>query len=159
MFKRLLLFFAMFCSLQTGWQLCRGSVIERLVIDIATVKPAAFFASKVSGTPVIAAGNSLNSSLATLNVLNGCEGLEMLFLLVAAFFAARLPWQVRVLSLIAGSLLVYALNQLRLIMLWQLWLHDRDWFGPCHTLIFPAALMLLCYAFFAIIMAQQEKAA
>jgi len=158
MSKKLAVFLLIFCSLQYGWQLCRDSVIEHVIIDVVTVQPAALLARML--TPqhdVVAVGHSLHSPQATMNVLNGCEGLDALFLLVAAFMAATLPWRVRFLYIATGALLVYALNQLRLVALWQLYLINRDWFGISHTLLFPLGLMLLCYAHFAACMARQER--
>ncbi len=143
--RLLLIFLTAFFILQYGWEMSRGSLIERAVIDHATVVPAAWLIDSLwPGQEIHAEGHRLVSPHGRLNVLNGCEGLETLFLLVAAVLAYPFPWRVRVLGLVLGTLLVYGLNQTRLVLLWHAFLQDRAFFGLLHGTVLPLAMVALC---------------
>lgn len=150
--QRLALFFlAAFFALQYAWGLCRGTVLERLVIDRGTVAPAAALIRNLwPGRDLAAHGHSLVAPTARLNVVNGCEGMETLFLLVAAFLAYPFPWKPRLGGILLGGLLVYGLNQIRLLLLWQAWLTDRAVFGLLHGIALPLALIALCLLYFLV---------
>ena len=117
-FLLLLLFLAAFFCLQYVWEMSRGTPVERVVIDHATVAPAAYLIGTLwPEQPVTAQGNRIASPQGRLNVLNGCEGLESMFLLAAAFLAYPFPWKSRLSGLSQGVVLVYGLNQVRIVLL------------------------------------------
>lgn len=143
--RLVLVFLAVFFSLQYAWEMSRGSPVERLVIDQATVAPAAWLIDAVWPQQAVRAeGHRLVSPQARLNVVNGCEGLETLFLLVAALLAYPFAWRVRLAGLLLGSVLVYALNQGRVVLLWQVLLHEREWFGLLHGTVLPLVMVGAC---------------
>lgn len=145
----LLIFLAVFFSLQYVWEMSRDTAVEQLFIDELTVRPAAWIIDQVWPTfQVRAEGHRLVAAAGRLNILNGCEGLETLFLLAAAFIASPFPWRTRVLGLIGGTVLVFALNQARIIALWYAFLHDRAWFGILHGTVLPVLLVAACLVFF-----------
>ncbi len=147
--RLVLLFLAAFFALQSAWGLCRGTALERLVIDQGTVMPAAALIHSIwPSQGVVAYGHSLIAPAARLNIINGCEGLETLFLLVAAFLAHSFAWKPRLGGIALGLVLVYGLNQLRLVLLWQTWLTDRDLFGLLHGTLLPLALIAVCLLYF-----------
>lgn len=143
--RLLLIFLAVFFALQYAWEMSRGSPIERAVIDHATVAPAAWLIDSLwPGQGIRAEGHRLVSPHGRLNVLNGCEGLETLFLLVAAVLAYPFPWRARLAGLLLGTLLVYGLNQARLVLLWHAFQQDRALFGLLHGTVLPLAMVALC---------------
>ncbi len=143
--RLVLVFLAVFFSLQYAWEMSRGSLIERLVIDHATVAPAAWLIDAMWPQQAVRAeGHRLVSPEARLSVVNGCEGLETLFLLVAALLAYPFAWHVRLVGLLLGGVLVYTLNQGRVVLLWQVLLHERDWFGLLHGSVLPLAMVGAC---------------
>jgi len=145
-----IVFFALtFFLLQFAWDQCRGSAAEVWIIDRATVQPAVWLANHLwPELPVFAAGKSMISGQTRLNVLNGCEGLETLFLLVAAFVAYPLPTKIRCIGIVTGTALVYVLNQGRIVSLWWAAGHNQDLFAPLHGIILPLLLIALAFAFF-----------
>jgi len=156
----LLIFLAVFFALQYGWEMSRGSWLERALIDHATVTPAAWLLEGLwPGQAVRAEGHRLVSPQARLNVLNGCEGLETLFLLVAALLAYPFGWRARLVGLLLGTALVYAMNQLRLVLLWHALQHDRTLFGLLHGTVLPLAMVGVCLLGFLWFVARHEPRA
>lgn len=112
-------FMLLFSGLQYGYTLCRGTPLEHLVIDTLTVRPAAFLINLIAPLEhVQAMGHSLISPSARLNVLNGCEGVESILLVVSALLAYTLPWATRICGALLAAGLLYALNQVRLAVLY-----------------------------------------
>lgn len=92
--RLLLIFLAAFFTLQYVWEMSRDTQVERAFIDQATVAPAAWLIDGLwPGQAIRAEGHRLVSPHGRLNVLNGCEGLETLFLLMAAVLAYPFPWR------------------------------------------------------------------
>lgn len=147
--RRILLFLAVFVALQTLWAGARGSAVEHLLIDTATVRPAAALVHLLTpeldvraiGTRLVAAGGGIN-------ILNGCEGLEALFLLAAAFAVADLSWRRRMAGLALGAVLVYLINQARIVGLFYANRMDRALFDQLHGTAGPLLLVVLVGLYF-----------
>jgi exosortase family protein XrtM len=144
------LFVVLFAALYALWTNARGTVVERIVIDVATVRPgAAIINSLTPQERVQPQGHRLVSPHARLSVLKGCEGVECLLLLVAAVLAFRAAsWRERLLGLLAGIALVYALNQLRIVALFYSYRFERGWFEILHAYVAPTLIVLVAGVFF-----------
>lgn len=155
--RLMLIFLTVFFALQYGWEMSRGTALERLAIDHATVTPAAWLIDSLwPGQEIRAEGHRLVSPHGRLNVLNGCEGLETLFLLVAAVLAYPFPWRACVSGLLLGTLLVYGLNQARLVLLWHAFQQDRALFGLLHGTVLPLTMVAVCLLGFLWFVARHE---
>ena len=145
----LVIFVGVFAVLQWAWGEARDTWIERLVIHQATVKPAAVLVQWITpdahARPVAA---SINAPGGGLNILNGCEGTEVMFLLIAAFAAVRLGWQQRLIGLALGLGLIFALNQARILALFYAYRNDRSLFDLLHTTVLPAVLIAAVALYF-----------
>ena len=142
------LFMATFALLQWGWQQSRDTWLERAVIHQATVRPAAQLIRGVDpGLPAAARGARIEAPGGGLNIKLGCEGVEIMFLLIAALVAMPIRWLPRVAGLAAGLALIYALNQARIVALFFAWRADRSLFEALHTLVLPAFLVFVVTAF------------
>jgi exosortase family protein XrtM len=152
-------FLIAFIALQYGWERCRGSVVERFVIDHATVVPAGFWLQQLWPEQAIrAAGHSLVSPYNRLNILNGCEGLETLFLLAAAFIAYPFAWRTRLFGIVLSVLLIYTLNQLRIVLLWWAIRTDPQLFSVLHGTVLPLVLIAAGTLLFAAFLPQRSRA-
>jgi exosortase/archaeosortase family protein len=135
--------------LQLAWHLARGTVVERAVIDDATVGTAVSVIHRIAPTIAIrGSGPRITAPGGGVNVLNGCEGTEVLFLLFAALSAAPLSARARVAGVVLGTLWVFALNQCRLIVLFFTYRDDRALFDQLHGVVAPMLLIVLVLAFF-----------
>ncbi len=145
----LLIFMVAFIALQWAWGQARGTVVERLVINQATVRPAAFLVNLISpGTSAYADGSRLKAPGGGINILNGCEGTEVLFLLYAALLAAPRAWRARLLGAIAATLYIYLLNQARIVALFFAYRSDAALFDALHGTIAPLLLIACALLFF-----------
>jgi exosortase/archaeosortase family protein len=147
--RRLLVFVVTFSVLQITWQELRGSAFERLVVDQGTVRPAVALVNFL--TPAVkaqAVGTTMRARGGGLNILNGCEGVEALFLLIAAFLAASLPWRRTLSGVALGTVVVFAVNQARILALFYAFRADRSLFDTLHGIVTPIAVILCVLAFF-----------
>ncbi|MCL5060912.1 MAG: exosortase/archaeosortase family protein [Candidatus Thermoplasmatota archaeon] len=145
----LALFLGVFAVLQWAWGEARDTWVERLVIHQATVRPAAALVQIITpeahAHPVAA---SIKAPGGGLNILNGCEGTEVMFLLVAAFAAVRLGWRQKLVGLGVGLALVFVLNQARILALFYAFRNERGLFDLLHTTVLPAVLIAAVALYF-----------
>lgn len=155
--RLVLIFLAVFFALQYAWGLSRGTWLEHVVIDQATVIPASWIINQIWPVfHVIPEGHRLIAPMGRLNVLNGCEGLEILFLLVAALIAHPFAWRSRSLGIGLGALLVFVLNQARIVILWHAYLSNRDWFSALHGTVLPLIMIACCFIFFLAFLSRHD---
>ncbi len=147
---RLVLLFALtFFALHWGYQEARGMAIERAIIDTATVKPSVFFINRIRpDEQARAQGHRLVSPYVKLSVLNGCEGTESLFLIIAAIMAFRSSWRHKAVGLCLGMPLIYLANQVRIVSLYFALRYDRMWFEILHGYIGPTFIIALGCVFY-----------
>ncbi|MBL8382716.1 MAG: archaeosortase/exosortase family protein [Burkholderiales bacterium] len=148
--RRVGAFLLLFTVLQALYGAAAGTWVERLVIDEATVKVAAALIRLADpGVGVVASGPSLKAPGGGLNVRNGCEGIDVAFLLASAMLVAPLAWRARLAGLAAALALTYVLNQGRVLALFYAYRLDRAWFDALHGYVGPLVLIAVAGAFFA----------
>lgn len=147
--RSVVLFMLSFALLQWGWNTVRGTWVERVVIHEITVAPAAALVRLI--TPEVAAkavGPRIKAPGGGINILNGCEGTEVMYLLIAAFITIRLPWRIAGLGLLIGLGWVFVLNQARIVVLFYAFRSSPTLFDLLHTAVLPAVLVALTAAYF-----------
>ncbi len=153
------IFIGVFAILQWVWGEARNTWVERLVIHEATVKPAAALirtiTPDVDARPVAA---SIKASGGGLNILNGCEGTEVMFLLAAAFAAVRMNWRRKLMGLGLGLGFVFLLNQARILALFYAFRDARPLFDLLHTTVLPAALIAAVALYFYAVLHRDRMA-
>lgn len=151
---QLSLFAVLFICMQGAWSLAQGTVIEHVAVGDWTVKPAAFWIRMLTpAVGVIAQGNSLNAPGGGINVMNGCEGFEVVFLWISALAITPMNWRWRGIGLAIGIGLIWLLNQLRILVLFYAYRTDKEWFAQLHGTIAPLVLIVLVGAAFAFLVA------
>jgi exosortase/archaeosortase family protein len=147
LFGFLALYGVLYALLSTFW----SEGLSHALIDVATVKPAAWIARLVSSDPgIVAVGPRIQSPEASINVLFGCEGTDVFMLLAAALFVAPVSRRARLLGFLAGTALVFVVNQARVLALFYAFRRHREWFGPIHGLIGPMLVVLAVTLFYLI---------
>ncbi|WP_133716521.1 archaeosortase/exosortase family protein [Methylocaldum gracile] len=147
--KSILAFLLIFAGLQWLYGLGRGTAIERLLIDMLTVRPSVALINLITpGENVRAVGHSLVSPHDRLNVLNGCEGIETFFLLLAAILIHRTSWRHKLSGAALGVVFVHGLNQARIVTLFYAFRYDKSLFSLLHGYMLPVVLILLTSLFF-----------
>lgn len=145
----LAVFLGVFALLQLLYQQDAGGTVHRFLIETVGTQPAAALIRML--TPSIearAAGSRIAAPGGSINILAGCEGSEVLFLLTAAFCAVRLPLRRRLAGLLLGAGMIVALNQCRILALFYAYRADRELFDLLHTIIAPLVLVGLTGVFF-----------
>lgn len=151
MMWRLAFFLAVFILLQGLYGAAKGTWVERLVIDRATVQTAAWLIDKVDPSVEVApVGPRLSAPGGGINILNGCEGTEVAFLMVAAMLVAPLSLRARLCGLLVGTLVVFVLNQARVVALFYAFRSDKALFDMLHGIVAPLLLIIATAAFFVI---------
>lgn len=148
-----MVFLGVVFGLQWGWSELRGSALERWVIHDLTVGTAVRALNWVNpGLGAWGEGPRIRAPGGGLNILNGCEGTEVLFLLVAALLVSSLPWRWRLCAMLVGSGWVFAWNQLRLWVLFHAHRTDKAWFDLLHGLVAPAVLIAMSLLFVVLVL-------
>jgi exosortase/archaeosortase family protein len=152
---RALLFLGVFVLLQASWQLLLSEHARLSVVHAAVVAPAAVIAQRL--TPqltVLARGINLRAlgepagARFGINIVNGCDGTEMLFVLSAAFAVAPLRRRARLVGLLIGGALVYVLNQLRILALFYTQGRMPALFDALHGYLAPVTMVVLILIYF-----------
>ena len=142
-------FLLVFGLLQYAYSTSRGSAVERVIIDIATVRPSVAIINLISPQEQArAAGQRILSPRGGLSVLNGCEGTESIFLLLAAILSFAAPWRHKLTGAVLGTLLIYLLNQVRIVSLYFAAHTNRRWFDLLHGYVAPTLIIVLGCLFF-----------
>jgi exosortase/archaeosortase family protein len=158
--RRVAIFIAVFLVLTALYAAAAGSAVERFVIEQATVRPAAWLLSWLApDVQAVALGSRLTAPGGGVNVLNGCEGADVFFLVLAGLAAAPLSWRHRALGLMLGMVLIFAANQARVIGLFFAARETPQWFALMHGVFAPLAMVLLVVAGFAWFMRRHAQSA
>jgi exosortase/archaeosortase family protein len=146
---RIAVFLAVFALLSAAYSSGRGTELERLAIERLTVQPAATMLDLVAPQlGVRAAGPRLTAPGGGINVLAGCEGADILFLVIAAIVAAPLGWASRLRGLLLGLGVAFAANQARLVSLFFVARESPQHFALVHGVIGPLLLVLVVAGWF-----------
>jgi exosortase/archaeosortase family protein len=142
-------FMAIFGALQWGWSAQQDSALFRLWVEDLNVRVAVALISALQpDTAAAASGTRIRAPGGGLNVLQGCDGAELLWLMTAAFAVAPLAWRWRLGGWLAGLLLVWLLNVARIVALFFAWRSDPGWFDWLHNYIGPIVLVVLLALYF-----------
>jgi len=98
---------------------------------------------------VVGYQNHLLSTKADLEIVRGCDGVGVLFLLLSAIMAFPVNVNRKLLGLILGIGLIYIANLLRISMLYFVIAYHGEWFLLAHTYLAPTLLVLLTCLYFA----------
>lgn len=150
MIRRAGVFLAVFALLQGLYSIAgSGSSLERIVIDEITVKPAAhliqLFDPATGVTPV---GSRLKAPGGGINIINGCEGVDVMLLLLTAMLVAPISLNSKLIGSALGVMVVLALNQVRVIGLFYAYRFDRSLFDMLHGVAAPLMLIVAVTGYF-----------
>ncbi len=137
---RALAFLALFAALDLAYLALKEPWLKPLVIDLLTVRPAARLADALLTAPVHADRHLLIAGGWRISVLNGCEGVDAMLLLLAAVLVAPAGWRDRLWGAGLGLPLVYVANQVRIVALVWARLEAPAAFAVSHGLLGPLAV-------------------
>jgi exosortase family protein XrtM len=144
-----LMFLLVFAIMQISWLFVRDHSIGHFIRGDLTVKPAVTLINTL--TPTIHAsafGNQIKANGGGLVVKLGCEGVEALFILIAALVNAPLSRAAKFKGILWGTLLIYVFNQARILGLFYAFRADKSFFHFLHGTLAPLMLIAIAGLFF-----------
>ena len=97
---------------------------------------------------VVVSNNALISPRAKMNIVRGCDGSGVWFMLSAAIIGFGASFRQTITGLEAGTITDYIINQIRIVGLYYVIEHNRAWFPPVHTYYAPTLIIILIAGFF-----------
>ena len=100
------------------------------------------------GQHVVRSGTTIASPRFSVNVNNGCNGVEAMLILLASVAAFPASWRARATGLVLGALAVQLLNEVRIVSLWLLGAYQPRLFQLFHTAVWQIVIILVAIVFF-----------
>jgi exosortase family protein XrtM len=123
--------------------------VERLWIHDLTVGSAtALIHLLTPEVKAVAEGSRIVAPGGGLNILLGCEGTDVVFMLAAAFAVFPMAARWRLSGMACGLLWVFVLNQLRIVALFYAFRSNQGLFDLIHATIAPLLVVVLVALFF-----------
>lgn len=139
--KRFLIVFFLWLAVFEG--LLFLEPFDRIVVKPFT-RGIAFVSAKILRVNVN--GTLISGPCFSVNIENGCNGVEATMFLVAAMLAFPAGTRLRALGVVAGAVLIQVLNLIRVLTLYLAGCYKPEWFETMHlavwqTIIFAAVTM------------------
>jgi exosortase H (IPTLxxWG-CTERM-specific) len=99
-------------------------------------------ACRLFGEPTRMEGTTIASPRFSVNIRNGCNGLETIFIFAAAVLAFPASWKVRCWGLVLGFLAIQAINIVRIVSLFYIGIFWPKLFEQSHQVIWQAVVIL-----------------
>lgn len=140
-----ILFFVIFqCIYFSGREYLTPIVVDKLNVNVSTtlinlITPA----QNASGV-----GRTIQADAFQLIIAPGCEGIEGIFLLVAALLAFPLNTKRKITGILLGSFLMYVLNLVRIISLYYIGRYQPSLSIVMHTYVWQVIIIFAGILFF-----------
>lgn len=132
-----------------GYHKVNDSTLSQTIYPTIIGEPAAKVIALITpDRSVQIRDNKILSSKATLNIVRGCDGSGVWFMLLAAVLGFGATIRQTIVGLILGTLTVYIINQIRIVGLFYLVEWDRTLFPVVHTYYAPTLIVFLIAGFF-----------
>lgn len=123
----------------TWWDLVRVHFVAPWTETVATVSRVTL---NLLGESIHQHGNVIYVRGYGLDIVDGCNGITPLSLLVAGVLAFPTRWRARLWGLLLGVPAVLFVNLVRIVVLWYLGLHYPEWFDRSHLYVAQAFVIL-----------------
>lgn len=123
------------------------SIIRPFTKGIAHVSAAIIGAV---GTPVQVTQTLIIGRCFSVDIENGCNGVEATLFLVAAILAFPAPARTRAISVATGAAIIQAANLVRVVSLYLIGCYRREWFEAFHLAIWQTVIFALAMLYFAL---------
>ncbi len=98
---------------------------------------------------VVARGNRIESSTTSIEVAQGCEGVDVMLMFLAAMVAMPLALRRKLVGSLVGIGVIYVANLLRLAGLWYCLKYTPSRFESMHVVVGQTAIIVVAIAVFA----------
>jgi len=108
------------------------------------------------GEGVAVVGTEIKSPRFSVNIENGCNGVETALLFGAAVLAFPAPWKRRLLGLSLGFAAIQLVNLARVVSLFWIGAHRPALFSASHTVLWQS-IVVLCGVLLFLLWASREQ--
>ncbi len=115
------------------------AVVEPFTAGVARVGGTAI---RIFGEKTHMEGTVIASPRFSVNIRNGCNGLETIFIFAAAVLAFPATWRVRLFGLVAGFFAIQAINVVRIVSLFYIGIYLPRFFEQSHQVIWQALVIV-----------------
>ncbi|MFN0183365.1 MAG: exosortase/archaeosortase family protein [Aquabacterium sp.] len=145
---RVLAFAAIFIALHLSWQAAQDTAVRRWAVDLTTVPTATWLLNRLDPTLLVTAvGARLQSPHGGIQVINGCDGIDVLLMTWSAMLVIGRPMGDRLLGLLLATGMIFALNVARVSALFLAARWSRETFDILHGTVTPLLLVAGAAAF------------
>ncbi len=125
-------------------------------VDQHVVRPVSAWIASASGVVlrvarerVSVSGTIIAAPCFSVDIKNGCNGIETMLFLVAAVLAFPATSRQRLLATLLGIALIQTVNLVRIVTLFLVGCHRREWFESFHLAIWQTIVFATAVLFFA----------
>ncbi|MDF0376723.1 hypothetical protein GOC95_00680 [Methylophilus sp. YYY-1] len=147
--KGVLIFFCLFIVMQQIWLSVADTGVGVWWINEVITRTLASTIGWLADEQVTVAGSLLTGAHASMNIANGCDGVDMMLMLIAALLSSTLSLRQKLLGALYGLLFLFLINQLRLLLLFEVLQHDRQHFTFTHGILAPFLMLGATGIFYA----------
>lgn len=108
----------------------------------ALVARAGGAAVRLFGEPAVMSGTAITSPRFSVNIRNGCNGIETILIFSAALLAFPAPWKAKLLGLLCGFALIQLVNLVRIVSLFFIGIHFPRLFEEWHLVVWQGIVVL-----------------
>lgn len=126
------------------------TVISLNAVNDGVIEPFTAGIAKVSGLTLGALGQDIRmdgtrilSKKFSVNIKNGCNGVEAMLIFFAAVLAFPAPWLSRLKGLVLGFVAIQILNLIRVVALYLTGAYLPSLFDTSHTVVWQGIVILL----------------
>lgn len=109
------------------------------------------------GEKVSVAGTVIQSARFSVNIENGCNGVETALLFGSAVLAFPAPWRRRLAGLLLGFAAIQIVNLVRVVSLFWIGAHRPVLFSSSHTVLWQSVVVLCGVLLFLLWASREQK--
>ncbi len=128
---------ASFSLISLNW--VNDHVIEPFTGGIATASASSL---NLLGQGVTQKGSLIQAPRFSVNIKNGCNGVEAMLIFLAAVLAFPAPWKSKLAGLALGTVAIQAINLVRVVALYLTGVYFPKVFNASHTVIWQTVVIL-----------------
>jgi len=95
-------------------------------------------------------GSFIASGGVGVDIKKGCEGFEVILLLLSAILAFPRKWLHKFLGILAGMVLIYVVNLVRIVSLFYVFKYRRELFEFMHLSVWQTIFIIMVAAYFVL---------
>ena len=146
----LVLFALIYIALDAAYMRVPDQILAQTVYRYGINDVAAALINRWHGSAVVQVqDNRLLAPSIELEIVRGCDGSGVLFLVCGAILAFRASLPHKLIGIAGSIVVIYVLNELRVIGLYYALAERPEWFMPVHVYFIPIALVVWVAVMFA----------